>query len=567
MLKTDRLQGYFHKVIVPEYRPIPLILFAIEWQFFPDNPSVYHFMNVLLYALTCWLLFLLLCKLFDKKSLLFPFTCALLYAAHPIHTDVVNSIKGSDEIICFLFAICSILLMVKYYDSGSIRDLIIGGFFFFLCLLSKENGLTFFILIPLILYFFRALNFKKIKTIVIVLASITLTYFIIRIQVLGNLETREIYDFNNRTFFLIHDFFNREATAFYILSKYILLLIFPHPLCFDYSFNQIPMQTLKDIPALISIFAIFAMGIFAVINIQKKSLVAFAILFFLISISVVSNVFMSIGAAMGERFLYIPSLGYCMFITWLLIRVIKTNESMKNHLTLNQFISGNQYLFSVVLILVGLYSIKTFSRSKYWKDNYSLLTHDVTISDKSAQTHYCLGNALLYEKYPAATDTALKNSYNNEAISEFNKTLDIFGGFPDVYASLALCYEQKGAFQDEIKLLDSAIKYYPENVNYYTKQSFAFLQIGKAEEAIIAGEKALKINPDFQKAYTNLGYAYYATFDLEKAKTYLTKASHLDPNDASSIYTLGLVYSALKDTTNARIYLEKASKMSGGQGR
>src|SRR4249920_2085914 len=34
----------------PVYRPTSLIVFAVLWQFFPNNPHIYHLINILLYA-------------------------------------------------------------------------------------------------------------------------------------------------------------------------------------------------------------------------------------------------------------------------------------------------------------------------------------------------------------------------------------------------------------------------------------------------------------------------------------------------------------------------------------
>ena len=124
ILTTDYWYGIIDKSFRgPVYRPIPLILFAIEWQSFPDNPSIYHFINVLLFSLTCWLMFLLLSALFEKQSLIyqvvFPFVCSLLFAAHPIHTEVVDSIKSADELLCFLFAIIARPIIVLPDPGGA----------------------------------------------------------------------------------------------------------------------------------------------------------------------------------------------------------------------------------------------------------------------------------------------------------------------------------------------------------------------------------------------------------------------------------------------------------------
>src|ERR1035438_1559006 len=73
IISKDYWAGWGKSTRTPEYRPASLIMFAAEWSFFPDNPHVGHLINILLYSLTCWVLFLLLCKLFEKRNLIFPF--------------------------------------------------------------------------------------------------------------------------------------------------------------------------------------------------------------------------------------------------------------------------------------------------------------------------------------------------------------------------------------------------------------------------------------------------------------------------------------------------------------
>ena len=42
------------------YRPLSQIMFAIEWQISPNDPSLSHLINVFFYALSCLLLFIVL---------------------------------------------------------------------------------------------------------------------------------------------------------------------------------------------------------------------------------------------------------------------------------------------------------------------------------------------------------------------------------------------------------------------------------------------------------------------------------------------------------------------------
>src|SRR6185436_15226816 len=123
-----------------------------------------HFTNILMYAVTCWLLFLFLSKLFEKQGLLIPFICTLLYVVHPIHSEVVNSIKSRDEIFCFLFLILSGIFTMRATEKKQVSSFILAGVFYFLGILSKETAISFLVILPLILFVFTRLNFKKILT-------------------------------------------------------------------------------------------------------------------------------------------------------------------------------------------------------------------------------------------------------------------------------------------------------------------------------------------------------------------------------------------------------------------
>src|SRR3972149_4965022 len=78
------------------WRPLTLVMFAVEYHFFGDNAHPYHFINILLYGITAIILFLTLKEFFPKNYLL-AFIATLLFIAHPLHTEVVANIKSRDE--------------------------------------------------------------------------------------------------------------------------------------------------------------------------------------------------------------------------------------------------------------------------------------------------------------------------------------------------------------------------------------------------------------------------------------------------------------------------------------
>src|SRR5690606_34555553 len=74
-----------------EYRPITHVSFAIEHGLFGEHAAVSHFINAVLYAVTVLLVFLISRMMLPGVNLLFPLLAALLFAAHPLHTEAVAS--------------------------------------------------------------------------------------------------------------------------------------------------------------------------------------------------------------------------------------------------------------------------------------------------------------------------------------------------------------------------------------------------------------------------------------------------------------------------------------------
>ena len=148
------------------YRPLSLVTFAVEYQFWGMRPAYSHAINVLLFALTCILIFYLLNLLAGKQSsqpfyLTWPFIAALLYTVHPIHTEAVANIKGRDEIMAMLLSVTALIFSIRYIKSNKISQLLISVFIYCLALLSKENAITFLAIAPLTYYIFTDANKKQ----------------------------------------------------------------------------------------------------------------------------------------------------------------------------------------------------------------------------------------------------------------------------------------------------------------------------------------------------------------------------------------------------------------------
>jgi hypothetical protein len=62
----------------------------------------------------------------------------------------------------------------------------------------------------------------------------------------------------------------------------------------------------------VSIIIQLGLLLYAFLKVKKKHVLSFAILFFFLAMAPVANILLLIGSNLGERFLYIPSFGFCV---------------------------------------------------------------------------------------------------------------------------------------------------------------------------------------------------------------------------------------------------------------
>src|SRR5439155_10140020 len=134
-------------------------------------------------------------------------------------------------------------------------------------------------------------------------------------------------------------FSERTATIFYTLLLYLKLLIFPHPLTHDYYPYHIPIMNWTNWAPLLSLFIYATLIVIALKGWKKKSMWSYAILFYLMALSIVSNFFISVGTFMNERFMYHASLTFCVVVAWILVKKLNYNLITKR-ISMGIFVIG-----------------------------------------------------------------------------------------------------------------------------------------------------------------------------------------------------------------------------------
>ncbi|HEY4800201.1 MAG TPA: glycosyltransferase family 39 protein, partial [Bacteroidia bacterium] len=192
LFRTDLFSGYKNKEAYAafsktRYRPFSLVIFALEHQFFGANPFVSHLLNVIFFALLVVLLYKFQQSyVFIGKNKNMSLVACLLFAVHPIHTEVVANVKSRDEIIAFILLMASLLLFLKYHERRKFMHYISGLFCFFLALLTRESAITFIGVVPLVLYFFCNRSIRQSLSFVLPMSTVFFVYWLLRFYVVDS---------------------------------------------------------------------------------------------------------------------------------------------------------------------------------------------------------------------------------------------------------------------------------------------------------------------------------------------------------------------------------------------
>jgi protein O-mannosyl-transferase len=255
----------------------------------------------------------------------------------------------------------------------------------------------------------------------------------------------------------------------------------------------------------------------AIKGIKNKSIIGFGISYYIITLSIVSNVVFPIGTNMSERFMFMPSLGFAMVLGVLLHQYIYKKL-------------GQSAFFIAVIVILSLYGLKTFTRNFVWESDFKLFTTDVKTSVNSAKVLNAAGGALTTEA-SKEKDEVKKSEMLRQALT----------------------------------YLEQAVKIHPHYKNAYLIAGNAHYFLKEYEKSIKAYEQALKLDPDFKDAYNNLAVAYRDAGrvageienNLQKSESYLTRSYQLVPKDATTLRLLGVVNGVQGKYKEALPFFEK----------
>ena len=574
-------------------RPIIFYTLHLNHSLGGFNVFGFHVVNLTVHIITCLLIFLFAKEILSinrflktsdqsKNKLNIPLISALLFAVHPMNTQVITYITGRTTSIAVCFYMASFLFFIK----GVRQNLPWKILFYALSIvfLIMGYGSKMIILTVPVMFIIYYLFFTPLKSIFfkrffesifirIIIQTIVITSPFILIFISSHLN---ILSFFRMDFGFLQKLFDpiqiklmhidsmakdNLSMTIYLLTEFKVIVFYYIKMIF-FPFNQnidpdFPVaHGITDSGVALSL-GVILLCLFAGIYFYKNNrIIAFGIFWFFITLLPTSSI-LPLRDTITEHRLYLPLAGFILTIPLCLNQfIIRYKKSSFKQLA---------YFILPVFLLIIVFSVLTVKRNFVWKNEKSLWSD---AAEKSPRLPRPLNNlAEAYDKEGLAYDN--KKNYK-KAIEFLKKAIAISPTGYKYYNNLGKIYGRLGEFELATKNLKLALKYNPDYPfahynfgkvyelrgmldNAIEEYSTAFKQTkdvygkkyffeacfnlanvydkkGEYKKALDTYLNCRKLKPSFPKIYFAIGNIFIKTGNLDEAFKYYSRAVGLDRN-------------------------------------
>jgi tetratricopeptide (TPR) repeat protein len=399
-------------------------------------------------------------------------------------------------------------------------------------------------------------------------------YLLVRFLALGTIMRMAPYSHNNPL--LAVEWPIRMLTAIAVLGRYCWLLMVPLRLSADYSHAQIPLtRSPLEVGVLLPALGLLAVAVVAGAVWRRQPVFAFGLLFSLVAIAPAANIFFPIGTIMGERLLYLPSLGFCLWLAACATGL---------YVLLPRQGAGRAALLVACASILVFYIGRSIVRNRDWQAPLTLWQATVQTSPRSAKAHYNLGDALFTQgdlngaeremravlqidpgsgkAYNELGLTLMQQGRSGEALATFEAALRIWPEFAPLHLNLGRFYEQRG-------MASLALREYQLAAAYAPSIPALGFQLALASDLFVRGDlvtverllrRVVRDHPFSAEAQFNLGTVYRKQGMLPEAVTAFQEAVRLKPQYPKAHYALGVVLDLQGRSQEAQRAFEDAKR-------
>lgn len=529
------------------YRPLTVWSWAMDQKLFGPGPYGVHLVNVLAGSLQAALVYVFLLVLFRKRTL--ALVAALLFALHPVHTEVLANGVGRSEIASGVFLMAAAILHVlgaRRARPGPLgtfpSPLYLAGavLCFMTALLFKESA----VVLPALLFLADWLVLEKARFRpalrrlpgILVYAVPVVVYLMLRTSVIGTAlpavqEVMMPLSAGQRVLF-----------ASGTLLAYLGQLAVPWRLVCEYSDYRNPIAATLGHPAItLSLVAWIALG-YVVFRLARRQAVIplYGIGWFWIAILPVSNLLFPIGTVRADRLLFIPSLGFVLVLAWLLLALARRRRTVA---------------WALLAVILGFYGWRTVTRNPDWKSQESIWTADLAKNPGSAVGWTLLG------------DVRRQQGRFDEAEADYRRAFELRDRnwfYPEAHNHYAELMSRKGNVAE-------AKRHYRLVLSKDPRQTTALINLGAIllnadstrAESIRLLERAIAVEPDNIAPRVNLTQAYDNSGRLDLALQTIEGAIAIAPRRPDLWTIKGIVLRKAGRTAEADAAAAKARSLGG----
>jgi len=365
----------------------------------------------------------------------------------------------------------------------------------------------------------------------------------------------------------------RSATAMSTVTWYTQHLIWPVPLVAYYGFDTIPMVGWDTLTAWIGLLILLALAGLILVTSISFPLFSYAVLMLFVGLIQYSNLLFEMPGIVGERFIYLGSLGFVILLAglWKVWVPEKLAGASGGYPT--------AFLLVVLLVMSGLY---VRDRNKDWESITVLFENDVQHVPRSAKVQNLLGLAYL-ELATTATNPAIAQENYRKAALHLRRGVAIYDQTPygnydlgrvllklnrreegeafitqslrtDTYHVEALLYlgtlaEESGNGASAINYYEKAIQHDPNYIPAYVQLSTWYFTNGYLAEGITVCNNGLAHSPNNFNLLVNKGNGLVNLGNIAEAVTSFSLALAQQPTDRNLMGKLLYCYQQLGNAT------------------
>jgi tetratricopeptide (TPR) repeat protein len=458
---------WFHLGAIPQYYPLLHSAFWLEFQLWGGDLLDYHLLNVLLHALSAFLLVAILQRLEIPGAWL----AAFLFALHPVQVESVAWISEQKNTLSTVFYLASALVYLRFDRTRRRNAYWIALALFAMALLSKTVTATLPACLLVILWWKRGkLDWRR--------DVLPLAPWLVLGAAAGAFSAwmeRSVVGAQGSRFAL--SFLERLMLSGRVVVFYLAKLIWPSNLTFIYPHWNIDAHAWWQYGFTA---AVAALAVALALLARKHRAPLAGLLFFigtLVPVLGFLNVYPFQFSYVADHFQYVACLG-----------VIVPAAAA---LTL-----ASQRFSYLPALLVAVLAFVSWARASVYQDAETLYRDTVARNPEGWMAHNNLAGVLMREE-----------GHEQEAMAELQTVVRLNPDVAEAHINLGSFYSSmRGHEQQGVAEYRTALRLQPNNAEAHNNLGTTLADLpGQRDAAIAEYRTALRLRPDYAEAHNNLG--------------------------------------------------------------